>query len=121
MLQRAQIVKTVFEPGESKTVYSEANASDWVSEGFYIARKPRFDTDNYILYKKSRVLVTWIYQGREVTDDKKQAIINAYAKKGKIIKNFTEAAYLRFEKDLSEGRINPYFSRRYGDIFFLLK
>ena len=121
MLQRAQIVKTVFEPGESKAVYGEANAKSWEDEGFYIARKPRYDTDSYVLHKKSRVMVTWIYQGREITEDKKKSIIDAYAKKGNFIRNFTKAAYLRFVKDLSEGKINPYFSRRYGDIFFLVK
>lgn len=120
-MKRAQIVKTVFEPGESKTVYGEANAKSWEDKDFRIVRKPRFDTDSYVLHKKSRVMVTWIYQGREITDDKKRSIIDAYAKRGHIIRNFTKAAYLRFKKDLEEEKIIPYFSRRYSDIFFLLK
>lgn len=119
---RAHIVDVSFEPGDSITVYKEADAASWEDEGFILVRGPRFDGDCYVLHRPSRVMVKWIYQNREVSDDKKYAIKSAYAKKGKPIKNFTAATFKRFKEDLDAGKITPYFSKfKYGDIFFMLK
>ncbi len=123
MLQRATIVCMNFEKGESITFYNEANIDGWEDEGYILVKKTYDESGvHVVMHKPSRVMITWIYQGREVTADKKQAIINVYEKKGKKIKRFTEAAFRRFEKDLQDGKIIPFFSKfRYGDIFFLPK
>jgi len=118
----AQVVKVELVKGESVKVFEPGNVSGWEKEGYIMVRPPRYEGDPYILHRPSEVLVTWIYQGREITADKKKAIMSAYYKAGKKMTKFTEAAFKRFMDDMHNGRIVPKFSKFVtGDIFFIAK
>ena len=117
----ARIVRMELVKGESLTVYHESDIDDWLGQGYIEVRKPRFIGDNYVLHRPTEILVTWEYQGRTITDNKRNAIIAAYTKKGKKIQRITDAAFRRMKEDLEAGRLVAKFSKyRPGDIFFIV-
>ena len=118
----AQVLKAELVKGESVTVFDPAAVTGWERQGYIVVRQPRFDYDPYILHKPSEILITWVYQGREITADKKKAIMDAYSKSGHKMQRLTDAAFKRFLDDLHSGKILAKFSKyRPSDIFFIVK
>lgn len=119
------ILRTEYKKSEQEKIFDEVLVEDRKKAGFLLVRYPRFDGDPYIMSRPSQVLVTYMYMGREITVDKKEAIKRAYNKylQGEDkIKRFTETTYQRFLRDLDSGKIVARYSMyKSWDIYFYVR
>lgn len=119
------ILRTEYIASERFSTFEQSEVGRLKRLGWKVVNEPKYADQPYVMSKPSKVLVTYMNRGQEITEDYKYEITKAYNKyfpsssKDKISR-FTKSDYERFLRDYKMGKIEARWSKYPGKALYFV-